>query len=75
VLTATHAILLRFDTPIRVCRLGDAAALLDMRVAASLSIGIYTVAEVDPAAAERAEDRIAGRRAAAQTMAGWRLAA
>ena len=75
--TATHAILSRLGVPSRVAAMSDWQAMSDMRVAASLTIGIYTLAEVTADEAARAECIIAGRRDAARTMAGpeWRMAA
>lgn len=75
--TATHAVLSRLGKPHRVAPLSDWQALADMRSAASLSIGAYTLAMVGRQEAQADEDRIAGQRAAAQTMASpvWRAAA
>mgnify|MGYP003501466976 FL=1 len=66
----THAILSRFDTPIRVAALSDWRAMADIRSAAALAIGCYTLAEVGQREAERTEDLIAGRKAAGLVMAG-----
>ncbi len=66
----TYAILSRFGTPIRVAALSDWRAMADIRSAAALAIGCYTLAEVGQREAERAEDLIAGRKAAALVMAG-----
>lgn len=68
---ATHAILYRSGRPVCVAALTDWQALADMRSAASMSIGIYTVAEVDARAARDAEDAIAGARSARAVMASW----
>ena len=66
----THAVLSRLGTPIRVAALSDWRAMADIRSAAALAIGCYTLAEVGQREAERAEDLIAGRKAAALVMAG-----
>lgn len=73
---ATHAVLYRSGRPIRVAHLTDWRAIADMRSAASLSIGIYTVAEADARAAQDAEDAVAGLRSACAVMASpaWRTA-
>ena len=73
--TATHAVLLRAGRPARVAALTDWKSLADMRSAAAMSIGIYTVAEVDARAAHAAEDIIAGTRAALAVIASWPIAA
>lgn len=70
---STHAILYRLAAPIRVCALGDWQALADMRAAASLSIGIYSLAEVSALDAARAEGVISA--AAVLASPAWRLAA
>lgn len=70
---ATHAVLSRLGSPIRVCTLGDWQSLADMRAAASLSIGIYTLAEVTVMEAARAEGVIAA--AAILASPEWRIAA
>ncbi len=74
--TATHAVLYRLDRPIRVAPLTDAAAMIDMRTAAGLSIGVYRVEHVDAKAAQTAEDAVAGLRAAHAVMASpaWQAA-
>jgi len=74
--TATHAVLLRAGRPARVAPVTDWQALADMRAAASLSIGIYSIRYVDAAEAERAEDIIAGTRAALAVIASpaWQAA-
>lgn len=66
---ATHAVLYRSGRPIRVAAVTDWQALADMRSAASMSIGIYTVAEVSARAARDAEDAIAGVRSAYAVLA------
>ena len=73
---ATHAVLYRSGRPIRVAAVTDWQALADMRSAASMSIGIYIVAEVDARTARDAEDAIAGARSARAVMASpaWQAA-
>jgi len=73
---ATHAVLYRSGRPTRVAPLSDWQALADMRSAASMSIGIYTVAEVDARTARDAEDAIAGVRSAYAVLASpvWQAA-
>ena len=73
----THAILSRLGAPIRVAALSDWRALADMRTAASLSIGIYSIREASGREADRAEAVIAGRRDAAAVLASapWSTAA
>lgn len=73
---ATHAILLRAGRPNRVASLTDWRALSDMHAAAMLSIGLYSIAEVDARAAKDAEDIIAGTRSALIIIASpaWRAA-
>lgn len=68
---ATHAVLLRSGRPVRVSALTDWQALADMRSAASLSIGIYSVEHVTASAVQDAEDIIAGTRAALVVVASW----
>ena len=72
----THAILDRLGSPHRVALLTDAQAMTDFRVAAMLTIGIYSIREVGQEEAQKAEDAVAGMRAAMQTMATpeWRAA-
>ena len=72
----THAILDRLGSPHRVALLTDAQAMTDFRVAAMLPIGIYSIREVGPEEAQKADDAVAGMRAAMQTMAApkWRAA-
>ena len=74
--TATHAVLTRLGRPHRVALLTDAQAMTDFRTAAMLTIGIYSIREVGPEEARKAEDVVAGMRAAMQTMATpeWRAA-
>lgn len=71
---ATHAVLSRLGRPIRVAPLADWRALADMRSAASMSVGIYSVAEVSAEEATRAECQVEGLRAAVKVMAEWRAA-
>ncbi len=73
---ATHAVLYRSGRPHRVAPLSDWQALADMRSAASMSIGIYSLAEVDARTARDAEDAIAGARSARAVMASpaWQAA-
>ncbi len=66
----THAVLFRLGTPIRVAALSDWRAMADIRAAAALAIGCYTVAAVGQREAERAEDLISGHKSAAIVMAG-----
>ena len=73
--TATHAVLLRAGRPHRVAPLTDWRAMADFRAAASLSIGLYSVEHVDAAAAQTAEDTIAGARADYALIASWPVAA
>ena len=74
--TATHTVLYRLGRPARVTPLSDWQELADMRAATSLSIGIYTVAHVDAATAQAAEDAISGARAAREVIASpmWQAA-
>lgn len=71
---ATHAILLRSGRPHRVASLTDWRALADMRSAAAMSIGIYSIVDVDAHAVQAAEDIIAGTRAALAVIASWPIA-
>ncbi len=68
---ATHAVLLRAGRPHRVAPLSDWRAMGDFSAAASLAIGLYSIREVDAAEAARAEDTIAGTRAALTVIASW----
>ena len=74
--TATHAVLTRLGRPHRIAPVTDAQAMSDFRAAAMLTIGIYSIREVGPEEARKAEDVVAGMRAAMQTMATpeWRAA-
>ena len=74
--TATHAVLTRLGRPHRIAPVTDAQAMSDFRAAEMLAIGIYSIREVGPEEARKAEDVVAGMRAAMQTMATpeWRAA-
>ena len=67
----THAILDRLGRPHRVALLTDAQAMSDFQAAAMLTIGIYGIRYIEGAEVNRAEDIIAGTRAALAVMASW----
>ena len=69
--TATHAVLTRLGRPHRIAPVTDAQAMSDFRAAAMLAIGIYGIRYVEGAEVTRAEDIIAGTRAALAVMASW----
>ena len=69
--TATHAVLTRLGRPHRIAPVTDAQTMSDFRAAEMLAIGIYGIRYVEGAEVTRAEDIIAGTRAALAVMASW----
>ena len=74
--TATHAVLTRLGRPHRIAPVTDAQAMSDFRAAEMLAIGAYSIHYVEGDDVTRAEDIIAGTRAAIAVIASpaWQAA-